>query len=66
MRSPVPLMAVVLLASAAAAPAVYAKPLAGPFVVNDGLTFYLVNPTGQAFDLTQGGIEQVRGVVVAK
>ncbi len=28
-----------------------AKPFTGPFCLNDGLTFYVVNPTGQAFDL---------------
>ncbi len=29
-----------------------ARPFPGPFCLNDGLTFYLVNPTGQAFDLS--------------
>lgn len=29
-----------------------AKPFPGPFALNSGVTFYLVNPSGAAFDLT--------------
>lgn len=29
----------------------WSRPLAGPFALNTGVTFYLVNPTGAAFDL---------------
>ena len=36
------LLATILLATVA-----FARPLPGPFVVNDALTFHLVNPTGQ-------------------
>ena len=31
---------------------VTAEPLRGPFTMNDGMTFYFVNPSGEAFDLT--------------
>lgn len=30
----------------------HAAPLAGPFVLNDQVVFHVVNPTGQAFELT--------------
>lgn len=39
--------ALLLLATTA-----WAKPFTGPFALNSGLTFYLVNPAGRAFDLT--------------
>jgi len=42
-------LALALFAVAASA---RAEPFGGPFVLHDGLTFYFVNPTGAAFDLT--------------
>lgn len=41
-----------LLATILITGAVLAKPLPGPFVVNDAVTFHLLNPTGQAFAAT--------------
>lgn len=40
-----------------------AQSLPGPFVLNTGLTFYLVNPEGVAFDLTVQHRDQVKGNV---
>ena len=35
-----------------ASAAVHAAPFSGPFTLSDGMTFYIVNPTGEGFDLT--------------
>lgn len=42
----------IVLSGMMAVPPALAKPFQGPFVLNDGLTFYLVNPTGASFDLS--------------
>ncbi len=46
------LRTVLLLVLLSAAAGAKAAPLPGPFTLNDGLTLYLNNPSGAAFDLT--------------
>lgn len=56
LRRMTPVVAVLLVMFGSA----WAEPFVGPFVFNDGLTFYYVNPSGTAFDLLVRWYDPVR------